>query len=291
MKTGHAVWRLLACASLAAILASFPIPVRAQDPRELMPAESAAKAKEIIDQAIDALGGQIYLSARDYDCKGTSAQFESSGALGGYVETRVLRQFPDKIRTELDSKTFITDIYGIPVNTKGRRIVTVYTADKGWAVGTDGVSELPPDALTDYQDQLKVDVNNILRYRLSQGGLILRYDGSDIVDVKQVDWVEITDPERHTIRVAFEKKTYFPVRVSVTTRDPLTGGLRQTDRVYSNYRMFDGLMAPLQTSVFVNDHQVSQLFFNTCQYNTGLSSDLFSGPGLEAEFAKLSKKK
>ena len=53
-----------------AILVFCVIAVRAQDPRDLMPAASAAKAKELIAQTIEALGGQVYLNARDLDCKG-----------------------------------------------------------------------------------------------------------------------------------------------------------------------------------------------------------------------------
>jgi hypothetical protein len=257
----------------------------AQDPRSLMPDVSAAKAKEILGQAVAALGGPVYLNARDLDCSGRLAQFESSGAVGGYVQTRILKEFPDKYRVELDSKTFITDIYGIPINKKGHHIVNVYAGDHAWTLNSDqGVSELEPQALTDYQEQLKGEINMILRYRLNDDSLIFRYGGSDITDTKQVDWVEITDRDRRMVRVAIDKRTHVPVRTTVTTRNPVTGETQETARTYSNYRLLDGIMTPLQLSVFVNDRQVSQLFYNTCRNNSGLSPELFTYAGLQAQF-------
>jgi hypothetical protein len=285
MKITPAVAWLLACLT-AAILSLYPAVLAAQDPRELMPAASEAKARELLDQAITALGGPAYLNARDMDCKGTFSQFESSGAIGGTVQTHILKQFPDKYRVELESKTFITEIYGIPVNKKGNHVIDVYSGDHGWMLNTgQGISELDPEALADYQDQLKTDINVILRSRLHEDGMTLRYGGSDIVDVRQVDWVELTDRDRRLIRMTVDKKTHLPARVSVTTRDPQTGERKETAHVYSNYQMIDGIVTPMQSSVFVNDRQVSQLFYTSCHNNTGLSPDLFTEAGLKAQYS------
>jgi len=45
----------------------------------LTPAQSAAKAKQMIQQAIDALGGQTYLGVRDETCEGRVAFFGDDG--------------------------------------------------------------------------------------------------------------------------------------------------------------------------------------------------------------------
>ena len=74
----------------------------------------------------------------------------ASGESEGSIEARFERQFPDKSRTEMDSKTFITDIYGIPVNTHGR-VAMVYSTDGAWSVGKDGITDLGPAALADFK--------------------------------------------------------------------------------------------------------------------------------------------
>src|SRR2546427_6780890 len=43
--------------------------------RSLMPEQSAAKAKALLQQAITALGGQAYLSVHDAECTGRFALF------------------------------------------------------------------------------------------------------------------------------------------------------------------------------------------------------------------------
>src|ERR1700674_768200 len=119
MKPTDTAARLALGLTLAILIIACPMAVRPQDPSDLMPAQSAAKARAILDEAVAALRGSAYLQARDYDCKGRYGEFDTiSGESGGSVEARFMRQFPDKSRTEMDSKAFLTDIYGIPINTK-----------------------------------------------------------------------------------------------------------------------------------------------------------------------------
>src|SRR2546425_5701415 len=47
----------------------------------MMPEQSAAKAKALLQQAITALGGQAYLSVRNSECTGRGALFGHSGDL------------------------------------------------------------------------------------------------------------------------------------------------------------------------------------------------------------------
>jgi hypothetical protein len=275
----------------AAILAFSAIPVRAQDPRELMPAASEAKARDLLAQATDALGGQVYLNARDLDCRGRFGQFDTAnGESEGSVEARFERVYPDKSRTEMDSKTFITDIYGIPVNTHGR-VVMVYGEDGAWSLRKDGVTDLGPDALVDFRAQLKTDMNTLLRSRLNEDGLLLRYGGSDLVDLKEVDWVEISDSQHQDMRMAIDKHSHLPVRFSVLTRDSVTNLRVDTSRTFSNYHLIGGMQVPFQSSVLVNDRPTTQLFYSDCQANVGLSPDLFTRAGLEAEFKSGKKQK
>ncbi len=92
-------------------------------------------------------------------------------------------------------------------------IVDLFSGDQGWTLDRGGVSELPADSIEDYQEQLQTDINLILRYRMQDPNLTFRYAGLDIVDVTEVDWVEISDRQDRTIRVAVNRKTHLPVRV------------------------------------------------------------------------------
>jgi len=244
-------------------------PARAQNPDSLMPAEGAARAKTILDQAIAALGGPAYLGLRDSDCTARFAGFERSGEVGGLGEVRVLRQLPDKNRTEYD---------------KRGDIVTVYAADMGWTLDRSGVEELTAEDIAAYQDQLKNDAHFILRYRLNEPGLVLRYGGSEVVDLKQVDWVEVSDREGRTVRIAMDRSTHLPFRFVVSARDA-QGARTEAITVYSNYRPISGIQTAFQVSRFRNGQQVSQIFYSACKYNANLPDDLFSRVSLDKHFA------
>jgi hypothetical protein len=255
--------------AIAVLALGLGLPLRSQNPNNLLPAESAARARALLDQAVAALGGPAYLNARDLECSARFAGFERSGEVGGLGQARVLRQMPDKTRTEYDRRG---------------DIVTVYAGQRGWSLDRGGVTELTPEDTAGYQEQLKTDVHMILRYRLSEAGMVLRYAGTDVVDLKQVDWVEIADAEGRNVRVALDRATRLPTRTVVTTRDP--GGARtEVTTVYSNYRPLSGIQTALQVSRFRNGQQVSQVFYSACKYNTNLADDLFSRVSLDRHFA------
>jgi len=264
----------VAAAFAVALLAAHPA-ARAQGVNNMMPAESAAKARAILDQAIEALGGPMYLRLTDSDCTAKYAGFERSGEIGGLGDVHVMRQLPDKNRTEYDRRG---------------DIVTVYAGDKGWTLDRSGVEELPASEITAYQEQLKNDANYILRYRLNEPGLVLRYGGSEVVDLKQVDWVEVGDKEGRNVRIAVDRSSHFPVRFVVTTRDS-EGARGETATVYSNYRPVNGIQMAFQVSRFRNGQQISQVFYNACKYNTGLADDLFTRTSLDKHFGSSGKKK
>ena len=74
---------VLALLLAASCLAASPRAL-AQDDTVLLPEQSAAKAKAILEQAINALGGPTYLNVHDVTCIGRLSQFGHSGELNGF---------------------------------------------------------------------------------------------------------------------------------------------------------------------------------------------------------------
>jgi hypothetical protein len=263
-------------ATLLAIFAPLALrTARAQNPDDIMPAASAAKAKAIMAQAITALGGDTYLKVRNSDCKGRAAQFEHSGGVVGYVQFHDYRQMPDKSRME----------YGPKGN-----IVNLYAGKEGWTLDRGGVSDVPAQDMADYQETSNTDVNTILRSRMNDSSLGFRYSGADVVDLKQADWVEIADHEGHTIRIAFDRKTGLPIRTVVSQREAETGDRIQRSTYYNSYHLIDGIQTPFQVSRFRNDQQTYQVFYEGCQYNAELAPELFTRASLDSYFASTAKK-
>ena len=270
-------WTARGCTAFALLcaLAVGVAPARAQNPDTMLPEQSAAKAKVLIQQAIAALGGQAYLNVKDANCSARLSFFGHSGDITGYDFIRDYSKFPDKNRIEYSKKG---------------NIVEVYSGDQGWSLDKGGVQEATAIALDQFHEQLKKDIDHLFRYRLKEEGMNFRYGGSDIVDLKQVDWVEIVDRDRRTIRIALDKETHLPVRSTITTRDPATRERTEETTYYSNYHAEQGIQTPFQIERDRNGIRVFQIFYYGCAYNTGLSDDLFARASLEKRFAEVGKK-
>ena len=249
-------------------MAALPFYVGAQNPDEIMPDTSAAKAKAILQQAIDAFGGAAYLNVHNSNCTGRYAQFQHSGEIGGYIEMREYREMPDKLRVEYDPKALIVDLY---------------IGDKGWTLDRGGVSDVPAPDMADYQEQLRFSMGNVLRNRMNDPSLFFRYGGSDVVDLKEADWVEIGDQGRN-LRIAVGRSDHLPIRSMLQQRDPKTGEKSERSTYYTTYHPLDGIQTPFRESRFLNGRQVYQVFWESCAYNVDLPADFFTRASLEQRF-------
>ena len=254
------------------------VPMRfapAQDSEVLMPDQSAAKAKGLLQQATDALGGSAYLNMRDMTCSGRAGQFGHSGELNGFEMFVNYVEPPNMVRTE---------------NLPQRNIIEVYNGDKGWTLDRGGVSEASITDMARFQDDVTKDLYNILRNRIHEDGMIFRYGGHDVVNLHEVDWVELVDADDRTIRIAIESATHLPIEKVVQTRNPTTRIVTQEIELFSNYHPIGGIQTPFQIERSRNSMKIYQVFFDKCDYNTGLSASLFTKESLDERWEKTGKK-
>ena len=246
----------------------------AQNPQDMMPAESAAKAKEILQQAIQALGGTAYLNLHDSTCEGRLSQFGHAGELNGFEKFADYTIPPFKDRTE---------------NLPKRNIITVMDGDKGWTLDRGGVSDASGADIARFQEDIKKDLDYILRTRIKEPNMVFRYAGQDIVDLKEADWVELVDSDNRTIKIAFAQATHLPLRKIVDTRDSNTRMKTDELEYYSNYHPINGIQTAFQFTRERNHIKVYQVFFDKCEYNTNLPDSLFSKQSLDERWEKVGK--
>jgi hypothetical protein len=268
--------RIAAVALGALALSAAPCPLRAQSDEALMPDQSAAKAKALLQQEIAALGGQAYLSVHDYVCEGRLAQFAHSGEVNGYPPFKDFWILPDKNRTEWDKKATIVDLFA---------------GNQGWSLDRSGVNDQSPQALADFHEQIRVDMDNVLRFRLNEDGMTFRYAGADIVDLQQVEWVELVDKDDTTMRFALDASTHLPIQYQVITRNPVTRERSEKDTLYSEYIPIDGVNTPRKVSQTQDGRELYAAAYTDCQYNTNLDAYLFTKKSLDDRYAQESKPK
>jgi len=260
-----------------AVLAALLLAGRAsaQNPDTLMPEASASKAKQLLAQMIDAMGGSAYLSVRESLCTGRLSHFGHNNDLTSYLEFKDYWRYPDRNRTD----------YG-----KKGNIIDSFNGKEGWTMDHDGVSEQPAAQVEDFQNQIRKDPDNLFRYRLKEEGLVYRYGGNDLIDLKPVDWVELVDRGEWTYRVAVQRESHLMVRFLVITRDPVTRERTEEVTSFANYHPVDGVETALQVARTRDGRRVFQAFYDSCRYNPGLPADFFTRAALEQRFQEVGSK-
>jgi hypothetical protein len=270
----------------------------AQRPDTMMPEQSTAKGKQILADLINALGGPGYTEVRESQCDGRRSQFGHNGEPLHPISLPFseYRRYPDKVRTEYIGKghnsflPFLIGVDGLDWS-HGGIIITLYNGDHGWTFDRSGVTELPVTSISDFQEQVKRNIDNLLRLRLKEEGISIRFGGTDTVDLKTVDWVEITDRQERQFRLAVDRSSHLLVRSTVTTKDEETQQINEDVSIYTNYQLKDSVWTPLQVSREHNGRRASQIFYESCKYNPGFSDEIFDKSSLSKQGSQALAKK
>ena len=246
-----------------------------QNPDTMLPEQRVAKAHEILTQLTDALGGPAYLEVHERECNGRRAQFGHAGELLGFIDFKDYWRYPDKHRTDYSKKGNIID---------------VFDGNQGWTMDRAGVSEEPAQAVSDFAAAVKYNVDNVLRGGLKDPTLNLNYAGQGIVDMRPVDWVEISDDQR-ALRLGIDRTSHLLLHSVINSVDENTQERTQETTIYTNYQRIGGVMVALQVSRERNGQRYFQAFYDTCTFDPRLPEDMFTKAALEKRYAQVGNKK
>jgi hypothetical protein len=290
------IFRAIVCAILVLAFAwTCGAPAIAAQTQEMLPDESSAKGRQLVQQVIAALGGQAYLNVHDFQCDGRTAQFGTAGTLLGFTLFRDIWLLPDKNRVEYFTKGEHT-ILGFLIGsddlliTHGGAMITVFSGQEGWTLDKSGVSDQPEDLIKNFNEQVKSGMNNMLRKRLNEPGVDVQYAGTDLIDLKEAEWIEFTDSDHRVMRLGVDKFSHLPLRWVVVTRDPETRVNIEAVTSYAQYRLLDGVRSPLSINLDRNDRKLTQTFLTDCKYNSDVAPQLFTRTALEQRAAEITKK-
>lgn len=240
-------------------------PDRAQTaaaPPQSAPAEqdNSAKARSLINQAIQALGGQNYLNLQDMTQQGRTYSFHGGEATSAGVQFWRFVKFPDKERIEL---------------TKQRDIAYVYNGDHGFEITFKGTAALESKVLDDFLRRREHSVEWVLRRWINEPGVALFYDGPAVAADKPADQVSVLNTKNDGVTLYLDSNTHLPIKRTFTWRDP-TDNLRNTEEeVYDAYRPTQGIMTPYSITRFYNGEMSNQRFLNTVTYNNAVNDSMF----------------
>jgi hypothetical protein len=234
----------------------------ADPPAQAIPTdqENSRKARAILDQGIQALGGNAYLNIQDMTQEGRAYSFHHGepNSLGTLFWR--FKKFPDKDRLEL---------------TKKRDVIELYTGDKGFEITYRGVRDMDEKDLTPYLRRRHFGLDVVLRQWLNQPGMALFYEGQTVAAQKQTDQVTIMNAKNEAVTLYFDSNTHLPVKKSFAWRDPTDKQRNIEEEIYDNYRPVQNVMTPFDSTRLFNGEMAAQSFLTSISYNQGLSDTLF----------------
>jgi hypothetical protein len=242
--------------------AATPAPAAATAPTAVpVDQENAHKAKALLDQVLQALGGNAYLNIEDVSQEGRTYGFHHGQSEGVGVLYWRFYKFPDKERLEL---------------TKKRDVVYVYRGDKGFEITYKGTRSDDAKNVSDYLRRREYSLDWVVRKWLSQPGIALFYEGHTVAAQKEAEQVTIMNSNNQGVTLYIDSNTHLPVKKTFSWRDPTDQQRNVEDEVYDNYRPVQGVMTPFSVTRFYNGDMSSQRFLNSVSYNKGLSDSMFA---------------
>jgi hypothetical protein len=222
--------------------------------------ENSRKAKLLLDQAIQALGGPAYLNIQDMTQEGRGYSFYHGRPNSVGVISWRYYKYPDKDRTEF---------------TKKRDVILINNGNKGYEITYKGTRAQDPKDLTDFLRRRHYALDVVLRKWINEPGVALFYEGQTATEGKAVDQVSVMNAHNEGVTLYLDTATHLPVKKSFTWRDPTDKQRNQEEEVYDNYREAQGVMTPFTITRFFNGDMSSQRFLTTVSYNQGLSDSKF----------------
>lgn len=223
--------------------------------------ENARKAKALLDQMVQALGGQAYLNIQDISQQGRTYSFYHGQPNSvGTLFWRFYR-YPDKERIEL---------------TKQRDVAFVYNGDKGYEITYKGTALEDPKTVTEYVRRRQHSLEWLIRKWLNEPGIALFYEGSTVAEERPAEQVTILSPKNDSVTIYISTDNHLPIKKSYSWRDPMDKLRSTEDEVYDGYRNVQGIMTPFSITRFLNGDMSNQRFLNSVTYNSGISDSLFN---------------
>ncbi|HEU5460391.1 MAG TPA: hypothetical protein VFU83_07840 [Pyrinomonadaceae bacterium] len=228
------------------------------------------KSQQIMDHAIEALGGQRYLNIQTEFGKGFYTTYNDGTS---QIPARFLDyiSFPDRERTEFIGA--------------GIRSIQTNVGDKGWLF--DGavkkISDQTPAQVENFKFAMRTRFENLLRgWWKKEGGKVTYVGRREAGLAKRNETVRLTYPDGFWIEYEFGARDFLPAKIIYkrTRKDPDSGDeveVTEEDRIM-RFIPVDGVTAAWIIDRFVNGKQTSRINYEQIQYNQQFADSLFAKP-------------
>ena len=228
------------------------------------------KCDQIVNRAIEVLGGSNYLNVRTIIGRGYYTQFAEgiSQLPAKFVDYIV---YPDKERTEFTGG--------------GARTIQTNFGDQGWIF--DGaartLNDQKPAQIEDFKFGLKTSLETLLRGDWRKQGAKLTYIGRREAGLaKRNETVRLTYPDGFWMEYEFGAKDGLPAKI-IYERKRKNADSGELEEAIEEDRLakpitIDGVTAPWVIDHYIAGKQTSRISYESIEYNKPIPDSLFTKP-------------
>jgi hypothetical protein len=234
--------------------------------------EAARRGKEIVEQALAAMGGPKFLAME--------TRMEQ-GRLYSFYRERLNGLATARVYTRYDSPGEPGDVLIRERQSFGKKeedYAFLFTGSEGLQVTFRGVRPLPEGSYERYVDSTLRNVFYLLRYRLKEPGLLIEFRETDVLDNNPVEAVEFTDKENRAVTVYFHRTTHLPVQQVYQRRDPELKRRVEERTVFNKYRETAGVMWPWSIVRYRDGSRIFEMYSEAVEIDGKVDDALFRVP-------------
>jgi hypothetical protein len=227
------------------------VPVKAQAPQ----------AKKILDEMMQALGGQAYLDVNDIHKTGRFYTFKHDTPTGGDYISQYIK-YPMMERTEIGIAKF--------------KQITINNGKEGWkSVPKDKEpQEQLPAEIAEFQTSFKTSLDYVVRFTLAEPKTTFLLVGSEILDFNRADVIELRDAVKNRIVLYVDRNTKLPIKMRVYRSDEK---IMREER-FVNWHSFQGIQVPLFVGRYADGAKTMEIRLENATFDSGLADTLFTVP-------------
>lgn len=228
------------------------------------------KSQQIINRAIEVLGGTNYLNVKTVIGRGFYTTFHEGIS---QVPARFLDYiaYPDRERTEFSGA--------------GIKTIQTNVGDTGWLYdgGVRKITDQNSEQVEEFKRAMRTTYENLLRGWWKDEGAKLSYVGRREAGLaKRNETVRLTYPNGFWIEYEFGARDGLPAKIiyKKSRKNMDTGDMEEMTEVDQLLKpiTINGVTAPWVIDHFVNGKQTSRVNYQSVQYNQPLQDSLFAKP-------------
>ena len=198
------------------------------------------KAKRLVREAFEAIGGQEFLKIQTQVRAGRAYSFYNR-QVRGQSRITIFDRF-DRMDPEAGEDWL--PLRRREVYTEKGDYYTLFLNGTGYEVTYRGAVPQPEDYMARYRLASRRDIFYFMRYRMDEPGLYYYYNGTEIVDNVPCDSLDIVDAEGEAITLYIRQSDGLPVQQRYLRRDRKTRIPYEEKSVFGRYRPIGDILLP-----------------------------------------------